>query len=183
MRRPPVSKKRIPVQHEEVEALAELTHCEPLLSDCVVEALGDQINANGELPIDHPHPERLFPGNEVPFVRNPMLRKKALCVDGVVHLRPQADPRHEGWLCAHELGEAVLRVSRWLHRHVDVQRLACAILVPASIAVPLLDRMGFYGALHCLTRRHRFCPAWVIEWRLYTLATARGRETPALALP
>jgi len=181
MRFAPVSKRRVPTRHEQLEALVEILESPRALAQDVVEGFGDEINARPGLPIDHPNPQRLYPANGVHLVRNPALAVPACAIDGVVHLRPDCDVRHLAFLAAHELAEELLRRSRWIHLHGDVQRLACAILVPASVAVPLLRRLGFWGALHHIARRHRHCPGWVIEYRLYTLAVARDEESAAVA--
>jgi hypothetical protein len=174
---PLIPKRYVPKLHEQLDALVELSEVPGLMDVFVIEAWADERHEQAQLPCDLPRPQRLYPAARVGLVLDPELPVPAIALDGVVCLRPCVDVRTLCFRAAHELAEELLRRSRWRHNHTDVQRFACALLLPAAVVRLLLRRLGFRGALRELMRRHRTAPRWVILYRVAVVAMRAERST------
>jgi hypothetical protein len=86
-----------------------------------------------------------------------------------VNYRPLADRRRLAFALYHEIAEAVLAGSKWRHTHADVQLLTLMLMIPASVARPLVKRLGVAVASRLLIRMHRYAPAWAVRMRLMVL--------------
>jgi hypothetical protein len=167
-----IERARLPLHQEQVDALAELREGSGLLLGIAVEAFAEAVHEAAALPVDLPCPKLLYPGSEVPLLRVPDLNCLACLAGGIVQYRPVRQRKRQGFIWAHELGEAILDASRFAHNHVDVQRVALGIMVPRSIAMPLIDRVGAARAASILVRRARWAPAWVVRTRVEILVNA-----------
>ena len=169
--------RREPRSTDQAGALEEILTQPWALLGLLVEAFGEAINDAARLSMDHPDPRRLYPAQRVRLVRHADLCVGAcLAPDGrTVLYRPQRAARDQGWALAHELAEATLRRSQWDHTHADVQRVALAILLPRSVVLPRLRRLGARAATSDLIRRHRHAPLWAVVRRVAVLDAARDQ--------
>ena len=157
---------RPPSRAEQLEALREILYGTGALDEDDLEGTAAAIRDHPRAPpVDFADPRLIARAHGISLRPRPTLAVPGAWAPGPrwILYRPELDRRAQGFVIVHETGHAFAPPHA---NHVDVARLALALLCPRTLVLARVRSLGRAGAARWLVARHRHAPARFLRLRV-----------------